>query len=814
MMKYTLTLLASLLLAPLAPLHAVQPTSAASLPTRPPYPVKMDALSDAEFGWMFFSEIDLAHADMAKVKPLVEKGDYVGALAAWREVFVRRCRSLPLVPWLRVNHYPVELLMKPDRVLMQHGGVVKDFGPVGQMDWYGLKDWCLHVNMMWHPGALVRAVEQNAAAARGDGKPSQFANEALLARWRDIWRDYVNNNWRIGMPLTYDAKVREAALAKAGLISAPSEWASAVGFKQQLVLEWPVCNWFTDVEHASRAAPEDFDRVVPARALAEMTYFMVVWPLDNLQDGGKLTPEQLCGGAPNQNQEKMSQFMRLGLLAPEFHRAAKLRRITDEAIKIIIGAPGWQRAMTDRQADGSGTELSFNYMKALAEKGEEWLTTATAYAEPADWLPLVREAVEQRRKFMANLETPTGLQVLCKGIHQRAASLPTPHDGYTSIAFPYHGLYMMRSDWTHDALFLSLHNPRRGQGHEANDGNKLMLEAYGRYMLVANGGELKWSERNQCSVNVDGFGTARTAAPKHGAFAEPMSGRWLSSAAFDFAESTYTYGYGALPHPRPDGPWARVTDVQHQRQAIFVKEAKLWFVVDTMLAPETASHRYQQVWPFHHDFPKDSITIDESKGTISTRDSGKPNLFLYQSSPAVLAYERHHGEGNTSGKKDVSLEQLPETALGWHNTGSGDIEGSVLPAVTVHCTWEGTGRQTVLTALVPSKDAESTVASFKRIAEPDRTGLVLALKDGSTVHCLVSTTDEPFVLEGANVHAAVWTERPGAATRGLSLGAPNTTGNEFTEHDSHRETVATIRVPTGFRWTMANGVEVPAYFAP
>ena len=151
-MKNAIALFLVLLLTPLAALQAEESTP---LPPRPEYPVKMDAMTDAEFGRMFFAEIDLAHRDMAAVKPLVEKQEYAGALAAWRDVFVQRCRRLPLVPWPGVNRYWLDVPTKPDRVLMQHGEVVKDFGPVGQMDRYGLEDWCLHVNMMWHPGAIA-----------------------------------------------------------------------------------------------------------------------------------------------------------------------------------------------------------------------------------------------------------------------------------------------------------------------------------------------------------------------------------------------------------------------------------------------------------------------------------------------------------------------------------------------------------------------------------------------------------------------------------------------------------------------------------
>jgi hypothetical protein len=97
-------------------------------------------------------------------------------------------------------------------------------------------------------------------------------------------------------------------------------------------------------------------------------------------------------------------------------------------------------------------------------------------------------------------------------------------------------------------FFFLQSNPRRGGGHESNDGNKIMLEAYGRYMLVANSGEEGWafSSWSQNTIGVDGQGQSRVSLPRHGAYSTPMDGRWYTSANFDFAESTYRYPYGSI----------------------------------------------------------------------------------------------------------------------------------------------------------------------------------------------------------------------------------------------------------------------------
>jgi hypothetical protein len=110
----------------------------AAIPERPKYPIKMDALSDAEFGRLFFAEIDLAHPGLEAAQAAVGKGDYRTAFAAWSEVFMQRMQALPLVPWPTHNWYPLDPPLTSDRVILQHGVFPKDFGPLGRMSWYDL----------------------------------------------------------------------------------------------------------------------------------------------------------------------------------------------------------------------------------------------------------------------------------------------------------------------------------------------------------------------------------------------------------------------------------------------------------------------------------------------------------------------------------------------------------------------------------------------------------------------------------------------------------------------------------------------------
>jgi hypothetical protein len=825
-----LLLIASLALLPTA--RAAEPGKDASVshpltkfPSRPQYPVKMDAMTDAEFGKLFFAEIDLEHPVMQSVKPLVRKGDYSGAIAAWAQVFQHHIAGVRAEPWSGFNWYPLDTIMDPRTVRMQHGLTIKDFGPPGSMDWHSPRDYQLHVNFMWHPKAIIRGLEQNLAAAEGNGKPTSYGNEALLTRWADVWRDYCSNNWRIGLPLALNTAARIEALRLAGM-TAPnllpganhSEWCDLVQFVNQWCvggcLLW---NWAESLVRAQHASPQLFSQCVPPRCLAEMAYFFTVWP------GGQLSGQEF-GGTPAQFNCRLVALQKLVALMPEFYRNQKLDTEIASGVAFIM------RTMV--HPDGSNQTLSYNYAPWFVNMVNSlsfWISETQP--KPAWWKEVCAHKLMEEL-WLANLETPAGGQLILgknkygnrKQMDPDAGSKALKNAGlhfppaYTSIAFPWHGLYITRSGWDSNALYAALSNPRRGADHESEGNNKLHVEAYGRFILVDSPGEgwndymaSSWSKN---TIHVDGLDQARMAYPSARAYALPLPGRWHTSSFFDFAESTYDAGYGHVKKPVKGQSPVILADVRHTRQLIFVKEAKLWLVNDIIEAPPEAKHRYQQLWHFDYTYPRRAIVTDAASLSVCTTEAGKPNLALYMSGPAGLDYHSYFGSGCDSPGKTTMAMLAAGKARGWQNLASGYDDGEVVPAVEVEAAWQGTGRQTLLTALVPSPNESSPVASVERVAKADCAGLVLTLKDGRMVHCLVSTTGKPFALDGASVHSAVWTSKPDEADRGLFLDAPNSTGVEFLRRNGCRETVATLHTPASFHWVKKGDGEVPVYLTP
>ena len=295
--------------------------------------------------------------------------------------------------------------------------------------------------------------------------------------------------------------------------------------------------------------------------------------------------------------------------------------------------------------------------------------------------------------------------------------------------------------------------------------------------------------------------------PAHGAYPDPMDGRWHTSPQFDVAESTYRDGYCPAPVSMQDNPKIKLTDVTHTRQVVFAKEVGIWFVVDIMDAPPESEHTYTQMWHFHKDFPKDAVNPDIANQTIATAEAGKQNVFLYHASTTPLAYDKFHGEGWT-GKGEMNSDTMPPTVRGWHNIAGGYGGKDIFPAVDVHASWKGKGRQVVLTALCPSRDAQSPVVSAERMAEAGRVGLRLKLQDGSQASCWAALGSESVVMNEIRSPASllVLIKKPGSPNEtGIVLGsypaaADDTMSRELTIAGGIVKTSAPIGVPQGFAW--------------
>lgn len=470
---------------------------------------------------------------------------------------------------------------------------------------------------------------------------------------------------------------------------------------------------------------------------------------------------------PNQRVYGLEALLQMGAFFPDLSAGAWLT-LAHEAMH--------DAAERYSLPDGGQVEQSFNYAQALVQSLERctWLPFET---EPA-WRAAARTAVRRWEWFVAALAVPTGgLPQLGNtswgrvGRQQAAAVRPVG----PSVALPYSGLYVMRSDWTPQSPYLFFVHRRAARGHQMAGGNSVQVSAFGRPLLAAGGSAVyggpaardaaltaylsESSSWKTCTVLVDGRSQAGasfqglalgsdgkpdiTRAP-----AAPARVRWHTSDALDVLESDYREGYRAtLDDPRA----SLVSDVVHTRRVIFVRPMALWLVVDVMRTQ--AAHDYTQVWKFLppntepslNGFEQSQVEVQPRERRISTRDATPlaANVDLLHFGPPELQYRRFFGA----------------QGLGWHNPGPLTRPE---PAVDVHASWRGTGSQVLLTAIVPRRGTASPVTRVADLSRAATAGCALVNDEGMRLSVLATASPIALAIEGTSAECELL----------LTLGSP------------------------------------------
>ncbi|RMF60350.1 MAG: hypothetical protein D6743_15085 [Calditrichaeota bacterium] len=211
-----------------------------------------------------------------------------------------------------------------------------------------------------------------------------------------------------------------------------------------------------------------------------------------------------------------------------------------------------------------------------------------------------------------------------------------------SAAFPYTGLYVMRSDWSHGARYLLFDGGLFGSAHGHEDKLSFELFAYGRPFILEAGTYTyvynKWHKYFESSfahntVVVDGksqlrfFDKKRWVTQPH----RPLPNTWISNDDIDFIESRYDRGYGNVKE-KIDG------SVSHTRRLLFVKP-DYWVLWDVLKGK--GKHRYEQL--FH--FAPLRLRVLENKAVV-TKNQGAANLLLYPLFTHGLAVRQEIGAEN------------------------------------------------------------------------------------------------------------------------------------------------------------------------
>ena len=195
----------------------------------------------------------------------------------------------------------------------------------------------------------------------------------------------------------------------------------------------------------------------------------------------------------------------------------------------------------------------------------------------------------------------------------------------TSRAFPYAGHYVMRSGWDKDATFLLFDAGPFGFGHQHEDKLHFVLWSHGRQLVLDPGNfsydHSRWrryvlNTAAHNTVMVDGENQHRLG--NRGTYFWPRpwttdgkgtgpagnDARWSSTPEVDCAVGSYVDGYGS------DNAIA----VTHQRRIAFLKNERIFVVMDTLTPRDDKEHHYEAL--FHLDAA--NASVDDATKAVRT----------------------------------------------------------------------------------------------------------------------------------------------------------------------------------------------------
>ena len=188
----------------------------------------------------------------------------------------------------------------------------------------------------------------------------------------------------------------------------------------------------------------------------------------------------------------------------------------------------------------------------------------------------------------------------------------------TSHAFPWAGYFVMRSGWEADARWLWFDGGPFGYGHQHEDKLQIVVEAYGKLLLVDPGNftyeRSKWREYfidspSHNVVLVDGQPQRRRGAPRDTYIArQPATAIWKTGADTDYVEATFDENFGGNVR----------RSVTHTRAVLFVKPG-FWVVLDTLNASDGKPHTYDALFHFDARVKADGLRV-------VTQNAGDANL--------------------------------------------------------------------------------------------------------------------------------------------------------------------------------------------
>lgn len=724
---------------------------------------------------LFLSRLDFDNPETLEVKEAMDAGDKDKAFDLYKSKLGERVLKLPKLEkvsyWLH-GHANADQLLEGVLSTGHYGApgtTTYTIGKPGSVDWFkvpedGYDVILRDITTMHWTNKLAEAY-----AKTGDRR--------YLDAYIGYWSDFTTN-W---YPL-FHQKMRDAEFKQ--LLNGSIQWS----LRSRLYIAWRI-------EVLKQGLKLILHRATEQDTLADLDNAQLAMLLMHLYD--REFPAALrfllgAGGVPNQQAHLAEGMFFFSMFLYD-----------------VKGANVWRSSSLDSTlskggylADGTDMEQSFNYNKGLAPALTKYKILAESFLpedHSPDWLLEITKRIKYRNYFMQSIVMPMSGQPICgknntwKEYNKPKKFMPgleydlllsqiinnkfygdntAPDPNFRSIYFPYGGYACLRSDWSSDALYAFMKVSRQGRGHMNHENNGIAFSAFGRQMLInsshnAYSPKKQWKDYGYSSISyntiaVDGYGQKdRKDIHIPSAYTTTLSNRFLDGNAFSFAEGNYDRDYGGYNFTDPKKEDSVITGVQHKRQLLLLREQKIMIVTD--IVESENEHRFTQSWNFPPDYQEKEIHAQDK--IIKTNRAEDANVALYQFTDTELEYEKFHGL-NEDGR-----------VLGWVGMKDKETGLDMTPAVDIHSSWRGQGKNVLITVIVPYKTL-NPVHSIKPSKEG--TGFDLVLSGGEKIE---------YTYGGAEQEASLKTEN--AQFKLLPGGGY--------EQDSEGTKKAII-IPNGFKW--------------
>lgn len=511
-------------------------------------------------------------------------------------------------------------------------------------------------------------------------------------------------------------------------------------------------------------------------------------------------------------------------------------------------------------ADGANIEQAFNYNLGDLDRLKSFVKMFEGVKNPPAYAQLLKFRTEYADRLFKAIKGPLG-GVPAVGMGGISQGVPTwkedeaekliksgkidtvPFKNFNSVAFPYAGYYVLRNGWAPNDTYLFTQGPRRSKGHLYPSNGSIELQAYGRQLLMAGGAPWYFKTQvpnellpemgkfnsyfgdgsstfNRNTVLVNGL--SQDVTEKDGSILQDLTGLdpipalWHTGDSFDMTQTFWTGGY-----KQAGSNTKTITDVEHRRDIIYLKDSNL-FVVTDFLNAKKAGLKYSQVWNFVpymskasgddldvFGYKNEQVIADKDKATISTNDPDGPNVFLHNFINQPLEYVKYYGYKSEQGYR------------GWYSPG---IEGMRYPKPDVHVNWSKAANDAPLLTLIGmSKDTKDPITDIKDLSDKAKSVSGFTAKAGdSEIVCQASFDAKDFSYNNIKAKASWFlVSNKNNVYSGIAIGCKTMTigdqsiaikdeNFEFSFADGKLKMLP-IKAPTGFAWTKKDEEPMPIY---